>query len=431
MSTGGNRGFPRLTYMSWKATALGAALVLAACGGETAEGAPGAAPGGQGAARPASGGPGGGASGGRGGPAAVETGVASLGQISRLVTVSGTVSPIRTVAVNSQVSGALLSVLVQEGDTVREGRVLARVDDRELQAQLRSAEAAYEVAASALERSQQLRDRQVITQPEYERDRTAYEAARAQRDQLLTRAEFAEIRAPVAGVVTEKLVEQGDVVGSQSRLFALADISTMVVRVQVSELDVVELSPGQEVEVRLDARPGEVLGARILRVFPSADPATRLVPVEVALEERAARALARPGFLARVTFPMNPRDGAVLVPQSAVVARTGGQGVFIVLEDGTVSLRNVTVGTTYSGQVEIVSGLSPGERIVVTGASGLRDGGQVREVVRDGARVAPAPPGGGGGGGEPTVVGAAPVSTDGTDAAAEPQGPFNAGGGRE
>lgn len=356
------------------ALVLGVALALAGCGrGDAAPQQSGGGPGGRG--------------GMGGGPIPVETDTVIIGQIAREVSVSGTVTPIRTVGVNAQLGGALLAVLVQEGDTVPEGRVLARIDDRELQSQLRSAEAAYEVAASALERAEQLIARQVITQPEYERDRTAFEAARSQRDQLLTRVGFAEVRAPVSGVITEKNVEAGDVVGANTRLFNMADISTMVVRVSVSELDVVEMAPGQVVTVTLDAYPGERLSGRIRRIFPAADPGTRLVPVEVEITGAESRRLARPGFLARVTFGLDPHSGALLIPAEAVVSRPGGQGIFVVTEAGTVAFRSITTGSTQAGRVEVVSGVSAGERVVVAGANQLRDGGMIRDMGLESGRA--------------------------------------------
>jgi len=359
---------------------LGISLGVAACG--RGDAAP------QAEARGGGGGPFGRGGGGGGGPVAVETDTITVGEIAREVGVSGTVSPIRTVGVNAQLAGALLDVLVQEGDTVAEGRVLARIDDRELQAQLRSAEAAYDVAEAALQRSQQLRERQVITQPEYERDRAAFEAARASRDQLLTRVGFAEVRSPIRGVITEKVVEAGDVVGTNSRLFSIADVSTMVVRVSVSELDVVEIAAGQEVDVRFDAYPGEMVVGRVRRVFPSADPGTRLVPVEVALEGAEARRMARPGFLARVTFALDPHPGALLAPAMAVVSRPGGQGVFVVGEGNMVAFRSVTTGASQDGRVELLTGVEAGDRVVVAGASDLRDGGQIRDLSRPVERAA-------------------------------------------
>src|SRR5690606_37048933 len=189
--------------------------------------------------------------------------------------------PLRLIGVNAQIGGALTTVNVQEGDMVRQGAVLARVDDREIASQLAAAEAAFDVAEAAYERAEQLRERRVITLPEYERDRTAYAAARAQVEQLRTRAGYATVLAPATGVVTEKLVESGDVVGNQTRLFTIADVSQLVVRLGVSELDVVQLDNGDAVAITLDALPTRQLSGRIRRIFPVGDPTTRLVPVEV------------------------------------------------------------------------------------------------------------------------------------------------------
>ncbi|HEX6939190.1 MAG TPA: efflux RND transporter periplasmic adaptor subunit [Longimicrobiales bacterium] len=310
----------------------------------------------------------------------VATAAVEVGTIARSITVSGVVEPLRSVGINSQLSGAVLEVFVEEGDFVRAGTVLARLDDREIRAQLASAEAAFEVAEAAFRRSEQLFDRQVITRAEYDRDRAAYAAARAQLEQLRTRVDYATIDAPASGIIIEKHVEAGDIVSAQTRLFALADIDTMVVRVQVSELDVVELRTGAPVDITLDAYPDRAFDGRIRRIFPAADPTTRLVPVEVALGRKAAD-FARPGFLARVRFALSAREGARLVPASAIVGDAGSPAVFIV-RDGRAFRRTVETGLTSEGRVEIVAGLDPGERVVVAGNNALRDGAAVREVQR-------------------------------------------------
>lgn len=366
----------------------GLTLAAAGCGGESeaAQGGGRGGPGGGGGGRGGPGGPG-----GRGGPAAVETAPVTLGTIAREVTVSGTVEPIRTVAVNSQMAGALLDVNVEEGSPVREGQVLARIDAREIAAQVRSAQASYGVAQAALERAEQLRQRQVITAAEYERDQAARDAARAQLDGLRARQGYSTVRAPSSGVITVKSVESGDVVGAQTKLFEIADVSTMVVPVRVSELDVVKLSPGDRARVELDALPGRTLDGRIRRIFPSADPATRLVPVEVALQGEGARA-ARPGFLARVSLALGQNQGVKLVPQSAIVQSAGETSVFVV-KDGKAERRPVETGLTSRGQVEVLSGLEAGETVVTTGNNNVRDGAEVRVVAGPGAGAAPRPGG--------------------------------------
>lgn len=368
-----------MTNKSWR----GGVAVLAVCvaAGACGDGSDASAQPNGGTGRP--GGPG-------GMPApAVSVAPVDVGSIARTVNVSGVVEPVRVVGVNSQLSGALLRVNVQEGDVVRRGALLARVDDRELRAQLAAAQANHQVAEAAYERAEQLRERRVITLPEFERERTAYASAQAQLDQLRARVGYASVTAPIQGVVTEKHVEAGDVVAPNTRLFTLADVSTMVARVGVSELDVVELEPGDGVVIQLDAFPSQSFRGRIRRVFPTADPQTRLVPVEVELGPEA-RAVARPGFLARATFALAAQDDALLVPASALVSGgTGGQSVFVV-EDGRAVRRSVELGLTSQGRVQVVAGLDAGEVVVVAGNNALRDGAEVRVI--GGVEQGDAPP---------------------------------------
>lgn len=340
---------------------------------------------------PGGGGPGRGPGGMGGGQrvAVVEVQPVARGSIARQVTVSGVVEPVRTIGVNSQLAGAVTSVLVQEGDRVRRGAVVARMDAREISAQLAAAEASLEVARAAYERAEQLRERRVITLPEYERERTAFAAATAQVDQLRTRAGFATVTSPVDGVVTEKRVESGDVVGNQTRLFNIADVSELVARVGVSELDVVELSQGDRVTITLDAFPSRTLNGRIRRIFPAGDPQTRLVPVEVVFDAQSAQ-LARPGFLARVTFDLATSDNVLLLPVGAVLGGQGSQSVFI-FDEGVATRRTVSTGLTSQGRIEIVSGLTEGENVIVIGNSNLRDGMTVRVAGPDGTGPGGAP----------------------------------------
>jgi RND family efflux transporter MFP subunit len=325
-----------------------------------------------------------GTGGGPGGPGGaqrdvpVEVVTVATGSIARAVTVSGNIEPIRVVTVNAQLGGALRTLSIEEGSRVQTGQILAQVDDREISAQLGSAEAGLEVARGTYERSEQLRDRQVITAAEYERDRAAYAAAEAQVDQLRARLGYATVRAPIDGIVLEKNVEAGDVVGLQNALFTIADVSTLVVRVRVSELDVVSIREGDEVALVLDALPGELLTGRVRRVFPAADPQTRLLPVEVALTGSEARR-ARPGFLARATFALGSKEGVLLVPASAIVQSTSGSAVFVV-EDDHARRRIVRTGVISEGRVEVISGLQVGDVVVITGTNNLRDGATVRVV---------------------------------------------------
>lgn len=355
------------------AMALASLVAVPACtnqaGGETA-GAAGAA------------GRAGGRTGGRGGPSdrptPVEIALVSRGSVARNSVIAGMLEPIRTVGINAQLSGILLSIRAEEGHRVTQGQVLAEIDARELEAQARSAEAALRFAESTVERSEQLFRQQIITLAELERDRTSHEAAKATAEQLKTRLGYARVVSPIAGVITEKTVEAGDIVGSSTRLFTVADVSTLVTRLQVSELEVSVLRPGDLVPLTVDALGGQQVDGRIRRVFPSADSATRLVPVEVALSGRQLEGL-RPGYTVRATLALDRRDNALLVPSRAVSGPAGARAVYLV-QEGTVRRRAVSVGSDISGQTEVLDGLAEGDSVIVSGTSMIREGAKAQVV---------------------------------------------------
>src|SRR5688500_6592399 len=178
----------RATRWFWLGTS---ALALGCNSGDT-QAAP-AGGGGAAAGRGGRGGP------GSGGPTPVEVAVAELGRAARFITATGTVEPVRTVGINSQVNGALLRVNVEEGSVVSAGAVLAQIDSREIEAQLAAAAANLEVAKRTAERSQQLRAQQINTIAEFERDQAQYASQRASHDQLVMRLGYATVRAPVGG----------------------------------------------------------------------------------------------------------------------------------------------------------------------------------------------------------------------------------------
>ena len=307
---------------------------------------------------------------------------ASVRDLARTVTVTGPVEPIRAVSVSAQMAGTLVSVLVEEGDRVRAGQLLAALDVREAAAQLARAEAALVNAEAAFHRGERLQADDLVAESELDLLRSAYGIAQADVELWRTRVAFSRITAPVAGVVTRKRVEQGGTVAANTILFEIAEDALLVVRVQVSELDVVHLEPGRPVSLRLDAYPDARLTGKIRRIFPAADAVSRLVPVEVALDPAPAGIEPRPGFLARVEFNLNTRRQVLTVPVSAVGVADGGAFVYVVEAD-TLSRRAVTTGLTAAGWIEIESGLAAGARVVHSGHVNLRPGARVRVAGGD------------------------------------------------
>lgn len=358
--------------------ALALVSALSACSKNTESGQSAATAGGG-----ASGRGGAAAAGGRGGandrPTPVEIETVKRGPISRTSMISGRVEPIRTVGVVSQLAGVLLKQNMEEGRRVSAGDILAEIDTRELSAQVRSAEATLAFAKSTFERSESLFKQQIVTAAEYDRDRAAYESARASLDQLHTRLGFSKVAAPITGVITEKRVEAGDIVSPQTRLFSIADVSTLVTRIHVSELEVTSLRVGDRVPISVDALGGERVDGRIRRIFPSADSATRLVPVEVALTS-TLNGRVRPGYSIRATFELDQRVDALLVPSRALSGPAGARAVYLV-RNGVVERRGVRVGSDLSGETEILEGLAVGDSVIVSGTTQLREGAKTKVVA--------------------------------------------------
>ncbi len=335
-------------------------LSLAACGADTAA---------ANASRP--GGPNGNL------PTAVEIATVQRTRIARNSSVAGQLSPLRSVGVTAQMAGALLSVTVEEGSRVQRGDVLAQIDDRELRAQLRAAEANVAVTRATAERSKAMLAQQIVAAAEYQRDEAALAAAEAAQYQVETRLGFARVTASIDGVITQRFVQAGDVVGNNARLFTIADLGTLVTLLPVSELEVPLLKVGAEVPVTVDAL-GTTVPGRIRRIFPAADSVNRLVPVEIAVAGSAATGL-RPGYTVRVLLRLDERDNVLVVPTRAIVGAAGAQSVFLV-QDGKAERRRVRVGADIDGRTEILDGLAFGDTVVTTGNALLRDGAALRIV---------------------------------------------------
>lgn len=377
----------RHTSLAARAAAFFTIAALAACGTDTASSATPANSGGGGPG----GGPGGMGGGNRGPggnqPSAVEITTVERVRMSRTSMVAGQLAPLRVVGVTSQVGGALLRVPVEEGSRVSRGDILAELDSRELDAQLRAAQANLTLARTTAERSEQLRQNGVVTAAEYERDQATLVSAEATVAQLETRVGFTKIRAPIDGVVTQRFVQAGDIVGGQTRMFTVADVATLVTQLPVSELEVPRLKEGSSVEVQVDALGGRAVPGSIRRIFPAADSVSRLVPVEIAISS-AERWQLKPGYSVRVTLQLDERDNALVIPTRAVVGAAGSQSVYVI-RDGRAERRRVRVGLDVDGRMEVFEGLAAGDTIITTGNALLRDGAQVR-IVQPLAPEAPA-----------------------------------------
>ncbi|ABI56237.1 efflux RND transporter periplasmic adaptor subunit [Alkalilimnicola ehrlichii MLHE-1] len=300
--------------------------------------------------------------------------------LSRRVSVAGNLEPLRRVRVTSRIAGALSELDAEVGDRVAEGELLARIDVSEQRAELARAEARLVDAEARYERYRRLRERDLASTAEFEAMEAELRVAQSERELWRARVRHGEVRAPLDGTVLHRPVEAGDGIGSGDLLFELAEVDTLLARIGVSELDIQHLQRGQTALLRPDALGGEPIAGEIRRIHPSADPSSRLVTVEVAIDAETPAGRLRPGYLTRVTLMVDPRPGRLAVPSQALGAAAPGEHYVYVIANGQLEQREVQAGVSRRGWTEILQGLATGEVVLAVNPLTFNEGDRVRVI---------------------------------------------------
>lgn len=358
---------------------------------------------------------------GRDGAVPVQTATAvSLAGGSSSATVldaSGYVVARRMATVSSKITGRVREVLIEEGMRVEAGQVMATLDPidadaaRELsrsqlaaaRSQAGSVRAQLTEAEANAARLQSLVEQQLVSRSQYEQAVATRDSLRAQLATAQRNAQVASdslrisdigvdntiVRAPFAGVVIAKAAQPGEIVSplsagggfTRTGIGTIVDMDSLEVEVDVGEAYIGRVKPGMPVEATLNAYQDWKIPAEVIAIIPTADRGKATVRVRVALKEKDQRIVPDMGatvsFLERAPEPdAEPRRG-VRVPAAAVVQRDGGDAVFVVGRENRAELRKVQAGGNVGEQREVVSGLAPGETVVVSPPDGLADGDTV------------------------------------------------------
>lgn len=312
------------------------------------------------------------------GPALATAPVQSSGD-KALQAFDGTVEAVRQSVVAAQVAGAIVALEVKAGDSVKAGQTLARIDARAAEqnasaseAQVRSAQALLDVAGKDFDRQKQLFEKQYISQAALERAESQFKASQAQAAALLaqagaarTQSGFYAVRAPFAGVVADVPVAQGDMAMPGRALLTLYEPGALRVTAAVPQ-SALSLPPkGLKVEFPGLPEAQRWLDAAPVQVLPTVDAATHTVQLRIALPPSLTSV--SPGAFARVWVPSAAPGaaGRLYVPAVAVVRRAEMSGVYVVDANGKALLRQVRLGRSAGDSIEVLSGVSAGERVAL------------------------------------------------------------------
>ena len=310
----------------------------------------------------------------------------------------------RKVTVTSEGMGKCTSVLVNEGDQVQAGDVLAELDKEELNAQLRSANAQLQKLKSDYDRSKQLFEEGLAAKAEYDNARYGYEQQLASVNQQQVQLNNMTIRAPIGGIITTKHIQMGDLVSSGGPAFEVVDPSSYILTINPPEKLLPRVKKGQLALVTVDAAEGDEFQAKVRRINPAVDPATGTVKVTLDFQKEALAKLREAAFT-RVRLVMDTHENALLVPKDAIVEENTRKYLFVVQPEapagdvetqpsapqkdgtsGTILVANrveVETGLEDSSHVEVLSGIDENSPVVTVGQQTLKPGSEVKLTTAD------------------------------------------------
>lgn len=314
--------------------------------------------------------------------------------ISYSLAVTGTIQalPNQDVKVSSLVPGRIASLSVTEGDFVRKGELLAAIEDRPYQDQLRQAEAAVEQARANLDNARLNRDRNenlfqrgIAARKDLEDARTQVSVSEAALNQTEAQASLARLQiaraqvvSPLAGVVVKRFVsvgEQVDGTGAQP-IFEVANLNPAELFANVPADNLGRIRPGQELSIVTDAFPGKSFAGRVVAISPEVDSSTNVGLVRIRIENREG--LLRLGMFLSAAVPLEIHANALVVPVQAIYRDEQGQPrVFQVTGDEATAVP-VKLGIENAGEVELLSGVKEGETVILAGGYGLGDHAKIK-----------------------------------------------------
>ncbi len=300
------------------------------------------------------------------GPIAVSVVTPTRGPAVDAIYATGTVEPAVMLPIAPRVAGRLLELKADEGNNVRKGQMLARLDDADLASTVDELEARAKFAQSQYERAQSLVRQGFMAKAETDRTRADLDAAEAAVKRARAQRDYMSLVAPADGLIIRRDGEIGQYIPAGQAVFILSCCAPLRVTAEVDEEDIARVRVGQKVVLRADALPGRLLDGTVSEITPKGDPVARSYRVRIKLANPDELKV---GMTVDANLIVAERDNALLVPATALQS----DAVWVV-NDGRLHRQPVRAGVTGSGRVEILDGLAPDARVVDSPGPDLREG---------------------------------------------------------
>ena len=309
-------------------------------------------------------------------PEAVPVEVVSVGRQAITASYSGTANleaPGESQVV-AKTSGVMVQLLAEEGQVVRKGQVLARLDGDRVRLEAERSAATVNKLENNYRRSQKLRQEKLVSADSDEQIRYELEAARASLALARLELSYTNIVAPINGVVAQRMVKPGNLISLNAPVFRIVDNSRLEAVLNVPEREMAVLKPGMPLRMAVDAIPGQVFEGKVDRVSPVVDSGTGTFRVVCAF---TGNETLRPGMFGRIEVIFDQRQNILTIPRVALLEDEGETAVYVVRADKAARVP-VKLGYTTGEFAEILSGVKEGDRVITAGKVAVRDGTEVQ-----------------------------------------------------
>jgi len=293
--------------------------------------------------------------------------------LSEIINTTGSVQANEEVELRSESSGKITNILFKEGAFVNKGELLIKINDSELQAQLRKAESKVKLVEDREKRQRQLVESQMISQEDYESTLNDLEASKAEYDLLEAQIDKTELRAPFSGIIGLREVSEGSFINTSTVIARLQNLSNLKIDFAIPQKYAQQVNIGDELVFKLSSSDFEYK-AKIYAIEPKIDPSTRTLKLRAICTSLYKNLF--PGAFVNVELKLKETEDAILIPSVSIVPELKGQSVYL-YNSGTVSPRKVELGIREENRVQIVSGLSEGDTVITSGILQIRPGAQV------------------------------------------------------
>jgi membrane fusion protein (multidrug efflux system) len=314
-------------------------------------------------------------------PVPVETSLPIRGDIFAIYSGTAPIEAFAEADVIAKVDGEVREVLVEEGDIVEKGQILARLDGDRLRLELSESQARLRKLQSDFQRNQDLKEKGLISEGDFDKIQYDLEALEASYNLASLELDYTKIRAPISGVVSERYIKLGNTIRVSDPIFRVTSFDPLVAYLHIPEREFRQLSAGQPVQIDIDALAGEPVFATVTRVSPIVDPDTGTFKITIEISDAAHRI--KPGMFGRMSIVYDRHENALQISRSAIVEEIGTTSVFVVEENVAVR-KPVQTGFSEKGMIEIIDGLDDNDHVITMGQVGLKDNASVTVINAEG-----------------------------------------------